>query len=99
MYVVLVVLSLKYKIIYNFNNLVTKTEHTRMNHIINWLTTEGTINELNLRDRLGLGMSTYQQLKREAKLRYPWKIRIESKRGEEDRWSLILGEEVALQEL
>lgn len=68
--------------------MLLRTDFDRMNKIMRMLQSEKTLTELNIRDRLGIGISTYQQLKREAKLRYPIKISIDSKRGEVDRWSL-----------
>ena len=68
--------------------MVTRKEHTRLQKIITILENEKAISELNIRDRLGISVSLYQQIKRDARLRYPYKIKIESNRGEEDQWSL-----------
>lgn len=74
--------------------MLVNTNLTRLNKIMCVLQKEKTLTELNIRDILGIGYSSYQQLKRDARLRYPITLLIESKRGEQDRWSLYEVEKV-----
>lgn len=75
--------------------MATSTELKRISRILNWLKTEKVpIDEFTIKTKLQIGASTYQQIKREAKLdpNYNWQIRITSIRGEPDKWQYIASE-------
>lgn len=72
--------------------MATSTELKRMSRIAEFLKKEGKpVDEFTLKKMYSLGASTYQQIKREAKLdpNYNWCLKIESERGQPDKWSYI----------
>lgn len=69
--------------------MANKTEMSRMNHILELLKKENRdIDEFELKRHFKFGVSTYNQIKREAKLDplFNGVIEITSVRGQPDRW-------------
>ena len=72
--------------------MATKTEIKRMHQLVELIKKAGgSLNEYDIKRKLELGVSTYNQMKREAKLNplYNGIITIDSNRGQADKWTYL----------